>query len=381
MGRILVFLLAAALCAGPAVTSAEEPAAQAETGKKKKKKKKKKEKKEKKEDKAAAKPAEPVATGLEQEFFADLIVEDSGPKIKDLKWGPELLRVRRTALGEEYRSFVVVRGQYSKDGWTLSTERSIVELKDGGEFEVEVPLSGKITFLSLMAIGPYGEVETQKVGIYFAEVVTFKEEAKTNPVKRYFLSPGLSMTSIAFKDSRIADFSETALTGKISFLTPVIPPRWDAGVTVYMTLLPLTTSTDKMARFLGVNLRFGYVVPSVTDPWKLTLLTGGYYTTMFVSTNDFGFKNMSGPQLFPMLARTLKNRDTLVGYLKFSPIGGSFRILSLANNEKAFGMSYVRPLAGGRSIAASLDIANLSLTIQGVNLSSTSFSLGVGYGL
>ena len=37
------------------------------------------------------------------------------------------------------------------------------------------------------------------------------------------------------------------------------------------------------ARFVGVNLRVGYVLPGLTDPWRLSFLGGVYYTTMLVT--------------------------------------------------------------------------------------------------
>jgi hypothetical protein len=328
-------------------------------------------------------PAEEKKDVVEEEYFVDLVSEDLTSRIPSLKWDSDTFRVKRVPHGEEFLSFVTLKGVFgnaTKD-WALSNDKVIFETDEGGRFEVEVPLQGKVTYLKLMAIGPLGEIEKEKVAVYLKDYHEFKREAEQRPVKKYFLSSGVGFTSLSFKDSRKPDFSQLALTGKISFLTPVFPPRWDFGFTTYLTLVPLTSNQPKSARFLGVNFRIGYVLPGVKDPWRVTLLGGLYYTTMFVSTGDFGFQNLAGPQLFPVVMRTFRNRDSALAYLKFSPVGTGFGLITLYNHEKAVGGAYIRPLEGGRTMSASIDIAQLQLRIGRTTQVSSSVTVGVGYGL
>jgi hypothetical protein len=114
---------------------------------------------------------------------------------------------------------------------------------------------------------------------------------------------------------------------------------------------------------------------------------GYYYTTMFVSPAAFGFENMTGPQLFPVIRRTLRNQDCILFYAKYSPVSSGSISLQPSSREIAGGITYSHLLSNGHSIPFSLDISNLSAVInssngnlsQSVNVELTTASLSAGY--
>lgn len=135
------------------------------------------------------------------------------------------------------------------------------------------------------------------------------------------------------------------------------------------------------ARFLGINLRAGYALPWLKAPWKLSAMVGGYFTTMFVTDNTFGYSNVSGPQFFPTITRSFSNGDSATAYVKFSPIAQSLSLLTPANRELALGGAWNHRLQNGQVLSLSLDFATLSLTTSsGKAIRSTTTTIGAGVG-
>jgi hypothetical protein len=96
---------------------------------------------------------------------------------------------------------------------------------------------------------------------------------------------------------------------------------------------------------------------------------------MFASDSSFGYKNISGPQLFPSLRRNLNNGHALSTYFKFSPISNNLGFFSLSNNEIATGLSYLIPTEK-HTYSISLDYARIAFSDGEVEIGSNSLSLG-----
>jgi hypothetical protein len=143
---------------------------------------------------------------------------------------------------------------------------------------------------------------------------------------------------------------------------------------------------ETTARFIGANFRIGYAVPRIREPWRLLLMVGGYYTTMNVSPNTFGFRNLSGPQFFPVLRRAMDSGDSVSTYFKISPVSaGGVSLTNLASRELAFGITYNKNLKNGHSIPFSIDYSNLKSSVETeegtatVPVAVTSLTFGIGY--
>jgi hypothetical protein len=191
----------------------------------------------------------------------------------------------------------------------------------------------------------------------------------------------LGYSSIEYRETGHRDYSMTALTAKAAYQRALGARGWGASASGYLTALPLGRNrADSTMRFLGLNLRFGYTVPGVRAPWKLSLNTGLYYTTTLVTNNAFGFTNMFGPQLYPTLQRLVGRKDVVGAYLKFSPMMDGLSFFGLANRELAAGLSWTRPLPRERFLSASVDYAAFRLDYSRINIQSNSFSLSLGYG-
>ncbi|MGE0616375.1 MAG: hypothetical protein AB7P04_12115, partial [Bacteriovoracia bacterium] len=230
--------------------------------------------------------------------------------------------------------------------------------------------------------------------------------------KRFNFYLSLGPTYVFYQEDSVPAFHYTALTTKISLSYFLFPPRWDLAFNAFITALSLSqtdlnvdprpeeqrgsaagtsrfysspnaNTIKPTVRFLGVNGRIGYAFPFVSPPWKLSLHAGWYLATMLVSSSVMGYRNMVGPQIFPMISRTFSGGSTMFLYAKFSPILG----LTFSNREIATGLGYLVMLKNGHPVTFNLDYANLYFRFSSVNLpapvtvQSNSLSFSLGYGL
>ncbi len=246
------------------------------------------------------------------------------------------------------------------------------------KFSVIVPVELGKTQIFIRNVNPLGQIESEMIQI----VLSDQGELPTERLilrHSYLLSLGPSL--ISYRQMDLGDFDSTVMTLKASYQYWLAPRRWDLGIVGFGTLFPLTRSRGNVtARFFGLNVRAGYTLPSVRDPWTLRILAGVYYTTMVVQPAVFGFRNMGGPQVFPTLRRALDQRDAVFGYLKFSPVSSGSSPLSFENRELAAGLGWSRQRGDLSQFAVTADYSNLALNVKGVEIDSSSFSLAVGYG-
>jgi hypothetical protein len=283
---------------------------------------------------------------------------------------------------KEQSSFISISGFFVREDWTLLLEKSTIPLDKDGKFNLEVPLSGPRQIIVLDAVGPQGALETLNVEVLapcYAVAAAKTDVDSGSPALPFSLGAGTSL--ISYQQASIVDFSETAITLKVAYTRPLFSPKFELNLSAYFTAAAIGQSQDATARFLGLNGRVGYVIPSIPEPWRVLILGGWYYTTMFVTDNLFGFRNLMGPQLYPTVQRTLTARDSVGAYFKFSPVADGISPLSLSNRELAAGIAYSRKLANEKRVSVSLDAARLDLDVQSVVIRSQSLSLGVGYSL
>ncbi|MBY0472618.1 hypothetical protein K2X30_15745 [bacterium] len=278
--------------------------------------------------------------------------------------------------------YVQMEGSFAKPDYNLLWGNRKINRTTDGRFIIEVPLIGELTTLQMFAVGPLGKVEKEDIQIKMNDWKTFSESLRVqSPGAKFKFIPGLNFSYISYSESGRDTFSEIALTGKAS-LSYAFSKRWSTMGSFYITLLPLSSTTRDLPRFLGLNFRIGYKLPFVSDPWDLTLLAGYYFTTMFVPSGNYGFQNMSGPQLYPVLRKNNPSGSSAYGYVKFSPVSNQLSLLRMSNREMAFGagMSFP-PNSKGGAYGVTFDAAfvNLFFPESDVTISTYSISLGASY--
>lgn len=311
--------------------------------------------------------------------------------------------------GQDIEQYLVISGIYPSRENSLIGGRTALKRNKKGQFKIKLKLTGPKKIVLLTSVAPDGTVHMERITILYPGYHPKK-------VARWGVSGGIGLSYIEYSQSptddiRSVSLGEMGITGKISYEYHIVPKRWDFGLSMYATaLVPyarLNEEYDPQAgetaptgylRFLGVNARIGYTVPWVSGTWALTLMGGVYYTTTFCTVTPsypFGFQNLMGPQLFPVLRKALANGNSLSTYLKYSPVSsGGFGIYALDSRELAAGLTYsIRH--GQHFIPISLDLANLQTNIsetvtslatgsavqESTHINTSSFTLSVGYTL
>lgn len=311
------------------------------------------------------------------------LVESNRPNesIAAIEWSKDSVRVEPKEEGNLSIPIATLRGRFKMADWILVRGETPIDVDpESGEFKVEVPLTAKATHLKLFAIGPFGEVDDEKLIVVYQGWASFGKRAQEIVYPSTNLTLGIGASLIQYSQTGVSDLSQKALTLKLSYQNELFSPRWDYGISGYVTAVPFSANQSGVsARFLGISGRVGYVLPQVSEPWRVVVMGGAYYTTMFTSQGSFGYANVGGPMLYPVVRRLLSGGDSIGGYFKFSPVSNGFAFLSLLNRELAFGMNWVHRFRGWkRPVLFSLDYANLDLHVQAVHVTSTSLTLGVG---
>lgn len=259
------------------------------------------------------------------------------------------------------------------------------------EFQFYVPIIAAQTRITLVSVGVLGETRAEELVLEFPNLAQYLNDWKErkNLPRLGVLSPSLGVTYVSYAETdttetAIAKLTQIALTGKVGYQRHLPIKGFDVGASTFVTLLPISVSevmTDEglkklPIRFWGLNVRLGYKIPQVTGRWSLMMFGGFYYTTTFVDENEFGFKDMRGPQAFPVWSYQLQNNQSLSGYLKFAPIfrtGGT-------SYEIASGVGWAKKLPNRRSFTVNLDVSNFTLKFvpENVQMRTTSVSLSVG---
>ena len=312
----------------------------------------------------------------------------SKERIAGLRFSPRPYEILSVTKAQNLIKIRVI-AEFNRDDWSLtSTTASRLQIihRDPKKpvYEFIFLIRAITTEAEVVAIGPMGTVETQKLIVTFrpfAKYLSGSIGAVSKP--RTVFNVGLGYTSIAYRETDAANFTEKALTGKVSMSVPLWP-RWSGGVSTYFTASVLQSShPTAQIGFIGVNARVGYQL-SVPAPWKLGIHFGGYFTTTTGTNNKFGFESLMGPQFYPTFGRNF-GRTSVSGYLKYSPIGDGFSVMSLTNREIAFGIGLAYGLRNGNAISLNLDLANLGFTVEDVltltkiSVSSSTSSVNLGY--
>ena len=159
--------------------------------------------------------------------------------------------------------------------------------------------------------------------------------------------------------------------------------RWDLVGAVFKSFLPISSTPEKSASFVGGNVRVEYKFASFKDPWALTLGVGPYYTTMSVPQNAFGFNDESGFQIYSSLGRRVGSEKYFTLYLKFAPISEGVGKFSISSYDASAGLIYQFTKIGNHPLSLIGDFSTLSAysaasgtSSSQIQFSSQTYSLG-----
>lgn len=308
------------------------------------------------------------------------LLDPADGAISEISWKTRKFPVEGAMIDGKAVVTVTLKGSHSlKDGSLLHNFKAVAVTPEG-DFEINVPVEGAETQVILISVTKRGEERRALYRLAFPEWAEYKADL-LNPDKPYkSMQLGLGTSFIKFAQSSVPDIGQTAVTVKGSLVHQFRNRNWDLGISSFYTALPVSTVPASYSlRFFGFNLRAGYHLPAFKDPWRVSVLAGAYYTTMFTN-GQFGFQNLTGPQLFPTVRRSLGEKDSVYSYLKYSPLMNGFSLLQLNNREIAFGAGWNHVIEGGKVLSISADVAQLRFNFNNSEIRSESVSLGVALG-
>ncbi len=330
----------------------------------------------------------PLAAFAAEKNNAPTISPVTEIKIQNLTWKdkPQLLKSKRKKDGLfDYKVLLKGRLPHKGDVSLIFEKSTAVVLSGNGDFTLKVPIDSEETDFELIAVNAYGEIQKQefilKVPQYTPLTERDRAELENGFWKAVKYQVGVGYSSISHSDPAIEAYSQTAMTVKLSALRPFKDSRWELGANAFFTALPLSKSENITARYLGANLRLGYHLSNTPKSWDIGLYAGVYYTTMLVTENFFGYKDLNGPQLFPVIKKNIGQNQLIAGYFKFSSITSGYSLLSFSNREIAGGVSYAWNTNSSHPVSLSLDIADLRIYLleEPYHTQSTSLGISVGF--
>lgn len=307
------------------------------------------------------------------------------PRIRGLKVDSELTIEHRPD-GESLRTFVRIRGEYPEILSSLVSGNMRAKIAEDGRFELLIPITGALTQADILSIDAYGVTAKEQYDIEFPAWDAYrarmqaKYDAERNGIPNP-LSISLGLSQISYAETQLEDYSATVMTGKVNYVRPFLAPRWNLGVGGFVTILNLKENYPAKVRFLGINARLGYSLIKNPKRWRAGIYFGAYYTTMNVKDNRFGFYDINGPQIFPVVRRVFNQGRSISFYLKFAPLVSNSSLLTFSSREIATGLEYIYNYNGGRSHGVQLDLSSLVLKLPSQTMRLNTVSLSMSYAI
>ena len=188
----------------------------------------------------------------------------------------------------------------------------------------------------------------------------------------------LGWSYLHFKEVRAPNYREIAQNLALSTGYAFLKGTLMAWVGLQATLFPYYKSQSEVVRFLGVDGRIGYLIPKLENtPWSVWIFAGWYYITM-PTPNNFGFVDMSGPQVYPAVRYQITPKHSVSTFFKYSPVSSSLNRSIFKNYEIAWGATYGYAWSKKWELLGGFKISRIDLNIDSVDVENTSYTLSAG---
>jgi hypothetical protein len=304
--------------------------------------------------------------------------------ITGLLWKSYRVELDIRDVNAKERIYARLQGTFRRPGWTLIIGDRVVRPDSLGRFDVAVPVAVANSMISVYTISDFGKSEKSNVDIKISP----SDLSLIRQKSRWLLSAGLGLTSLNYQQTEPVgsglsniNLNQITTTAKFSVARDISRnQRWFGTFSGYFDFSPISDSSGANLCFLGLNGRIDYSVPFVSDPWKLNIAFGWYYVTSFGSDN-YGFANVNGPQIYPSVRYYFKSENFLSGYAKYSPVVSSAAFLPFGSREEAIGLGYGIQVSSQHQISFNLDFATLRLVLDQSVAQTRTITLGLSYTL
>ncbi|NDG85152.1 MAG: hypothetical protein EBX52_08980 [Proteobacteria bacterium] len=208
-----------------------------------------------------------VAENLNNSFKPDRILEariladPALPKhTKRVSWVPGAIKVTTRYFGSSSESVLSLQGRLEREDaskWNVIWNEKSFDVGRGGVFELKIPYDAGFKNLELALVGPKGEVEYHFYQLELAMPaipVASEIEARESELpagefnqklkRNWFVSPGLGISSLSYRQTAIDSYQSIVMTAKVSANYFIAPPKWDLGFTGFFNFVSLFSETD-----------------------------------------------------------------------------------------------------------------------------------------
>jgi hypothetical protein len=239
------------------------------------------------QDEATPKPPPPP-----KPVWTAHILREKDPKLRlqDLYIHEAKVPIMLVAREGGFRSLVEVRGRFSRSGWTLSAGTDPVRFTTPeGDFSIPAYVFGKVSEITLTAIGPNKEMMIERVFIYAPEAKEFK---RVSPFDAVLIGIGGGFLHYSQTGSVYFKSFTGLVYGKVDW------PNTEAKYSVYVSAEATGVTIDAAPLDVGPQLvrgkaDFVYRRPKNSlSRWRMEYLVGVSYLTFISNGSPFGFSNL-----------------------------------------------------------------------------------------
>ena len=310
------------------------------------------------------------------------ISRDSKHRIPDLNFGsPKFVKADPELSKELGKYYVLLTGNYPKPDWELYLNGEKMRWDSSRRFEARIAIRSRLTELKFVAKGPDHEEVAETLSIFVIDWDgTLEKVLFGRPM--FELTPALGFSYYSYQQSRISDFTEWSVSGKLEASYIYGPPNWSLLATVSGDFFSIASNSGAVsARLLNVDLVTGYSFNFGDSGVSAAVMPGFHYKTLFVTSDQFGYFNLAGPQLHTNLKYQFQAGDSIGAFLKLGPLVRNGRLLSLSNFEFALGAGPTFLLKSGHSMPVLLETSFLTLDFDSMVVKAFHAMLTLGYSL
>lgn len=257
---------------------------------------------------------------------------------------------------------------YSRDEITKWQKKEVIQVKPK-----EVP---KIVKEDIQVLPPWEVIQVPEAEREPSS--TSKAEAETKPRRPSFLLAGVGLTQRTYKEGTTTDTKARSADIKLWYQNVIWPQVFHVDAQVQMTGVFISNDSTSEIRFLEGSLQVGYALPFVSEPYRLSIMAGGAYSTMFVTGNAFGYDSLLYPQVYPELRRLFKSGDTLTLAVKYMPLSTS----GSEQRAMAAQLRWAYPTASGRPLFFDVTYTDTKHSIDtSTTAASTAITINFGMGI
>ena len=194
---------------------------------------------------------------------------------------------------------------------------------------------------------------------------------------------GLEIRSVNYSQTNLNNLNETMLAPVISYQEQ-FAKRWSFQAESFIDAVrdvPFATNQNNdMARFWDSNADIIYSIPLRSPNWSIGIAGGFYYMTTFSSGESFGFTNLWGPEIYPIVRFVPNNKNTFEFYFKYAPVLSQMPF-NFSNNESNAGIEWTKITRAKRSVSFKVELLQDSLAQGSSFTKSTAVNLGILFGV